>query len=115
MWDRLRAWVRRAMGRKPSARQEEPYWRQFGDSYEEVLLEDVDFQQQYAAKLPQARERYGPQAEPCGACGEPPERLAWFWYVSEPESWQSMAGRAGWMTFCRKCRARVNFFCELRN
>jgi bacterioferritin-associated ferredoxin len=49
----------------------------------------------------------------CPKCKRPADQLSWFYFTSSPESWDSLAGRAGWMSVCDKCNNQVDFFMEI--
>ncbi|RMH13535.1 MAG: ADP-ribosylglycohydrolase family protein [Gammaproteobacteria bacterium] len=61
----------------------------------------------------QANKRLIMRASPCSTCGTKPADLKWFFYKSPQDSWDHLAGRAGWMTACERCRCVVDFFCEM--
>jgi hypothetical protein len=48
-------------------------------------------------------------------CGSAADKLDWFYFATPAESWQHLAGRAGWMTACQQCGIQVDFFVELMN
>ena len=49
--------------------------------------------------------------QPC-SCGGMTVRM---YYRSSPDSWKRLAGRAGWLTICPKCKHVYNFFCTIMN
>lgn len=49
--------------------------------------------------------------QPC-PCGGMTVRM---YYRSSPDSWNALAGRAGWLTICPKCKHVYNFFCTIMN
>jgi hypothetical protein len=54
-------------------------------------------------------------ARPCPICGASAESLAWFWFTSSRDSWEHLAGRAGWVSFCDRDRCEVGFFVDFMN
>ncbi len=46
---------------------------------------------------------------PCGG------HVIRMYYRSSEDSWQNLAGRAGWLTICTKCRRQYGFLCTLMN
>jgi len=74
---------------------------------------DLALQRQHA--VAEARHAYLGSARPCPNCGKKADDLEWFWFRSPPETWEMLAGRAGWMTFCPVDEARIDFFMEVMN
>ena len=54
-------------------------------------------------------------ASPCPTCGSSAESLTWFWFSSPKWTWRSLCGRSGWVSYCDKCKAQVDFYCVWMN
>ncbi len=54
-------------------------------------------------------------ANPCPQCGATLNRLACFYFISPPQTWENHCGRAGWLTVCDHCHVQVQFFQEVMN
>ena len=65
--------------------------------------------------LAEARQSYGSFANPCPKCQATADKLSWFYFESPAETWESLCGRAGWMTVCDRCHAQVEYFGEAMN
>jgi len=61
--------------------------------------------------IEQAKLRYQSSDARCGDCGCSGDELEWSWYCSDSTSWNSLAGRAGWLVRCPSCDADVMLFC----
>ena len=59
--------------------------------------------------------RFLGEARPCLECNRAAEDLAWFYFMSSPESWESLAGTGGWMTVCDECHVQVDLFVDIIN
>ena len=55
------------------------------------------------------------RARHCPQCGATPNVLTWVHFVSPPWTWESMCGRAGWLTVCDPCGLQIDFFMETMN
>ena len=82
-------------------------------SWNEIIAmrNDENFQGQHEEN--KAKERYLKVASPCPECKTAAKDLAWFYFTSSERDWESLAGSAGWMTVCDKCKIQVDFFLEI--
>ena len=55
------------------------------------------------------------KAVPCPICDTPADRLSWVYLVTPEWTWQTVCGKAGWITVCNRCRLQVDFFVEIMN
>ena len=58
---------------------------------------------------------YREGAHPCPVCGLDGGSLEWFWFESPEDTWRTLCGRAGWVSFCPRDERPVEFFLEIMN
>src|SRR4051812_8060743 len=68
--------------------------------------------QGYRAAIELAQGLHGDRARPCPNCGRNPGELFWVCLTSPDETWRAGAGRVGFMTICKRCRAQVDFLVD---
>jgi hypothetical protein len=84
-------------------------------AWEEVESSRNDKRLQSEHPLAEARQNYGAFARPCPKCHAAADKLSWFYFESPVETWESLCGRAGWMTVCDRCHVQVDYFGEMMN
>ena len=63
----------------------------------------------------EAKEKYLTQAGPCPLCKTPADKLSWIYLVTPEWTWQTLCGKAGWMTVCDRCKLQIDFFVDITN
>ncbi|MBQ4406407.1 MAG: hypothetical protein II852_05275 [Bacteroidales bacterium] len=80
--------------------------------------EEEEFQREMAEEhnTPQTLEWAMNQSKkPCPECGMPYDKLEWSFYCSPKASWRALAGRAGFVASCPKCRINVSYVTVMMN
>ncbi len=80
--------------------------------WEDVVASRRNRRLQKRNPVEEGRARHLKTARPCPKCGAAPETLAWFYFESPAITWETLCGRAGWITVCDSCHAQVDFFLE---
>lgn len=82
-------------------------------AWEDVVASRNDRRQQERHTVEGAKQKYLRAAMPCPKCETPAERLSWIYLLSPEWTWQTLCGKAGWVTVCDRCGVQIDFFQEI--
>jgi hypothetical protein len=84
-------------------------------SWEDVLSSRKDKGRQEHHPVKEAKNKYLRDAMPCPSCKRPANQLSWIYLLTPEWTWQTLCGKAGWITVCDQCNVQIDFFPEIVN